>query len=353
MKREPILSRQILTYMLSLTFLIVAVSVLGSFLFYTVIIYYIPGGAEASTENQMTLLDWVWVLISTTISVAISLFFTVKLSARILTPLNSVAASLKKISQGDLAARAHSGRSHLGELKKLVEDFNEMAERLQTLDMQRNSWNAAIAHELRTPVTILRGRLQGLVDGVFEPEPMLFSSLLKQTEGLTNLIDDLRVVSASSPVGFSLSRCEVNLKETLESALTTFAPEFARHAFSLTVTLQDHVCQCDPLRILQCLNVLFDNAVHYATSRALYVSHGVTQGQNWIVVEDAGPGVPEATQKYLFQPFQRGPEAQLVNPGGYGLGLSVVKALMVAHGGDVLYQRTHDHHSVFTLKWPL
>ncbi|MCE0490894.1 ATP-binding protein [Pantoea sp. Mb-10] len=353
MKREPILSRQVLTYMLSLTFTIVAVSVLGSFLFYTVIINYIPGGAEASTEDQMTFLDWVWVLISTTISVAISLFFTVKLSGRILTPLNSLAASLKKISQGDLAARAHYGQSHLGELKKLVDDFNAMAERLQTLDAQRNAWNAAIAHELRTPVTILRGRLQGLVDGVFTPEPMLFGTLLKQTEGLTNLIDDLRVVSASSRVGFSLSRSEVNLKEILESTLSAFSPEFTRHAFSLTITLQDQVCQCDPLRILQCLNVLFDNAVQYATSRALHVSNGVTQGQNWIVIEDEGPGVSDAGQKCLFQPFQRGTEAQIVNPGGYGLGLSVVKALMVAHGGDATYQRTHHNHSVFTLSWPV
>ncbi|MCL7708755.1 sensor histidine kinase, partial [Enterobacter kobei] len=73
---------------------------------------------------------------------------------------------------------------------------NEMAEKLQTLDMQRKSWNAAIAHELRTPVTILRGRLQGLVDGVFEPDPVLFNNLLRQTEGLTRLIEDLRVVSS-------------------------------------------------------------------------------------------------------------------------------------------------------------
>jgi signal transduction histidine kinase len=99
---------------------------------------------------------------------------------------------LEKISQGDLDARAFCASSRLGEINHLVTDFNEMAEKLQTLDIQRKSWNAAIAHELRTPVTILRGRLQGLVDGVFTPDPVLFTNLLKQTEGLTRLIEDLR-----------------------------------------------------------------------------------------------------------------------------------------------------------------
>ncbi|WP_404873593.1 histidine kinase dimerization/phospho-acceptor domain-containing protein, partial [Klebsiella pneumoniae] len=81
------------------------------------------------------------------------------------------------ISQGNLGARASGTSSQLGEINNLVNDFNEMAEKLQTLDVQRNLWNAAIAHELRTPVTILRGRLQGLVEGVFEPEPALFRNL--------------------------------------------------------------------------------------------------------------------------------------------------------------------------------
>ncbi|HGH2267057.1 TPA: HAMP domain-containing protein, partial [Salmonella enterica subsp. enterica serovar Typhimurium] len=128
---------------------------------------------NAGNEDDMTLLDWMWILIASTTSLVISLFFTIKLSTRILKPLNDVAFSLKQISHGNLSARASGSLFQLGEMNHLVNDFNEMAEKLQTLDTQRNLWNAAIAHELRTPVTILRGRLQGLVDGVFEPGPVL------------------------------------------------------------------------------------------------------------------------------------------------------------------------------------
>ena len=319
MNKETILSRQILTYMLLLTFVIIAIAILGSYLFYSFLIYYLPGGMNEGSEDAMTFLDWMWILMASITSLVVALFFTVKLSARIFNPLNDVAYSLKQISQGNLSARAFNSSSKLGEMNRLVNDFNEMAEKLQTLDAQRNLWNAAIAHELRTPVTILRGRLQGLVDGVFEPEPSLFRNLLKQTEGLTNLIEDLRVVSSSGGAGYSLMLSEVDLKATISNALDTFWPDFDKKHFKIVTEINQQYCVCDPLRIIQ----------------------------------DQGPGIPEELQKSLFQPFQRGEYAKNINPEGCGLGLSVVKAIMCAHGGDVSYSLTPENGSLFKLSWPV
>lgn len=352
MNKETLLSRQILTCMLSLTFIIIAIAILGSYLFYSFLIDYLPGGTIAGNENNMTLLDWLWILIATITSLVVSLFFTVKLSARILKPLNAVAYSLKQISQGHLDARASGGSSQLGEMNNLVNDFNEMAEKLQTLDVQRNVWNAAIAHELRTPVTILRGRLQGLVDGVFEPEPALFSNLLKQTEGLTNLIEDLRVVSSSGGVGYTLNLCEVDLKATIANTLDTFSPDFKTKNFHIITELNNQYCICDPLRINQCLTVLFDNALKYSISQTLLVKNGMSVDEVFIIIQDKGPGIPASFQKFLFQPFQRGDDARNINPEGCGLGLSVVKAIMLAHGGNVSYTLTPENHSIFKLSWP-
>lgn len=353
MNREPLLSRQILTYMLSLTFIIIVISVLGSYLFYTFLFDYLPGGTAGGNEDDMTMWDWLWIITTTVISLVISLFFTVKLSARILTPLNAVAHSLKRISQGDLDARAFCASSHLGEINYLVNDFNDMAEKLQLLDIQRKSWNAAIAHELRTPVTILQGRLQGLVDGVFPPDPALFKKLLRQTEGLTRLIEDLRVVSSDGGAGYTLSKSNIDLKETITEALDTFMPEFHRQQFTVTTALKSQRCVCDALRINQCLTVLFDNALHYSTSRTLFIKNGITDKQNFILIQDTGPGIPEAFHPFLFQPFQRDTGAKAINPDGCGLGLSVVKAIMLAHGGDATYQLTKQNHSIFRLTWPV
>ena len=337
MNKESVLSRQILTYMLLLTFTIIAIAILGSWFFYSFILDHLPGGPAAGDDEQMTMWDWVWIGTATTISMIIALFFTVKLSSRILTPLNAVASSLKKISQGDLDARAFCASSRLGEINHLVTDFNEMAEKLQTLDIQRKSWNAAIAHELRTPVTILRGRLQGLVDGVFTPDPVLFNNLLKQTEGLTRLIEDLRVISSDGGAGYTLCQSRTDLKGTIQNALDTFMPEFSRKAFTVNTDLREQQCVFDPLRINQCLTVLFDNALHYSTSRTLIVKNGVSDKGNFILIQDGGPGIPREFHDFLFQPFQRDNGARHVNPEGCGLGLSVVKAIMLAHGGDVTY----------------
>ncbi|HHQ6238629.1 TPA: ATP-binding protein [Klebsiella pneumoniae] len=331
MNKETILSRQILTYMLLLTFVIIAIAILGSYLFYSFLIYYLPGGMNEGSEDAMTFLDWMWILMAS----------------------NDVAYSLKQISQGNLSARAFNSSSKLGEMNRLVNDFNEMAEKLQTLDAQRNLWNAAIAHELRTPVTILRGRLQGLVDGVFEPEPSLFRNLLKQTEGLTNLIEDLRVVSSSGGAGYSLMLSEVDLKATISNALDTFWPDFDKKHFKIVTEINQQYCVCDPLRIIQCLTVLFDNALKYSTSQTLLIKNGITGNDNFIIVQDQGPGIPEELQKSLFQPFQRGEYAKNINPEGCGLGLSVVKAIMCAHGGDVSYSLTPENGSLFKLSWPV
>ncbi|EFP3680671.1 HAMP domain-containing histidine kinase [Salmonella enterica] len=353
MNKEAILSCQILTYMLSLTFVIIAIAVLGTYLFYSFLIDYIPESAAVGDDDTMTFWDWLWIMIATITSLLFSLFFTVKLSARILTPLNAVAYSLKRISQGDLGVRAFCANSHLGEMNDLVNHFNEMAEKMQTLDAQRKSWNAAIAHELRTPITILRGRLQGLVDGVFEPDPTLFNSLLKQTESLTNLIEDLRVISSSGGAGYTLSLIEVDLWDTITNALDAFMLEFNRKHFKVITELKHQNCICDPLRIIQCLTALFDNVLHYSTSQTLIVKNGISDKENYILIQDKGPGIPQELQKRLFHPFQRGEVARDANPGGCGLGLSVVRSIMLAHDGDASYTLTRQNHSVFKLTWPV
>ncbi|EJS8562319.1 HAMP domain-containing histidine kinase [Salmonella enterica] len=353
MNKDTMLSRQILTHMLSLTFIIIAIAVLGSYLFYSFLTDYLPGEMNAGNEDDMTFLDWMWILIASITSLVVSLFFTIKLSTEILKPLNDVACSLKQIAQGNLTARASGSRFQLGDMNNLVNDFNEIAEKLQTLDAHRNLWNAAIAHELRTPVTILRGRLQGLVDGVFEPGPVLFRNLLKQTEALTNLIDDLRVVSSSGGAGYSLKLREVDLETMILNAVDTFLPDFEAKQCKIITKLKYQNSVCDPLRIIQCLNILFDNALKYSTSETLLVKNGVMGNYNFIIVQDEGPGIPEEFQGALFQPFQRGKYAKQINPEGCGLGLSVVKAIMRAHGGNVSYSLTQENGSIFKLSWPV
>lgn len=353
MNKDQALSRQILLFMLSLAFSVITVAVVGSYLFYSFLIDYIPGGMSMTEEDSMNFFDWLWIFMASAISITIAVLLAYKLSARILNPLSSVATSLRRIAQGDLGARAFSAQIHLGEVNNLVNDFNYMAEKLQTLDAARRSWNAAIAHELRTPVTVLKGRLQGLVEGVFEPDPVLFNNLLQQTEGLSRLIGDLRIVGAAEGGEFSLDLKKLSFLDVLGNTTCAFSHEFRHHGFELHTELNDMIIRCDPLRIIQCLTVFFDNAIKYSVPGIITVRNGTSDDTFYIEVEDCGPGIPADFQLHMFEPFQRGSTGRAANPKGCGLGLSVVKAIMHAHGGDVSYTLTKNNGSLFTLRWPV
>lgn len=352
MSRKSDLSKQILLFMLSLTLCIILISVLGSYVFYTVI-YSFPGYASSANEDAVTIVDWIWIIFASLISLAIAVFFAIRLSARILSPLNSVAISLQQITLGDLSARALSKKSHLQEINSLMSDFNLMAEKLQVMDVDRKSWNAAIAHELRTPVTILRGRLQGLVDGVFEPEPRLFKNLLTQTEGLTRLIDDLRVVGSMDANAFSLQIEQDSFDDIIEKSLENFDDKFKKADLSIRFSKKELIVRCDSIRILQCLNIILDNITKYSSPGLIIIDYSMDEKFYNISITDSGPGIDPQFQPFMFEPFQRGRTGRLVNPHGCGLGLSVVRAIMQAHKGDVFYSMSSTCYSTFTLQWPI
>ncbi len=186
----------------------------------------------------------------------------IKSSRRILMPLSSVAASLRRLADGDLDARAAAPDLSLGEAALLVDNFNSMANRLKRMAEAQAFWNAAISHELRTPLTILRGRLQGLAEGVFLPDTSLFCSVLGQVEGLTRLVEDLRVVGMGDNGYLRLELRSVELAEELEAEARLFEPSLENAGFALHLQLR------------QALRALLDNIPRHATPGSVSVQLG-------------------------------------------------------------------------------
>ena len=189
-------------------------SISGFYLFYYLLEVFYPRWYDEPKSMMPSGLEWLWIGLTATVVVALATLIASRLTRRIITPLNSVAASLRRVASGDLEARARGGDTSMAEAATLVNDFNSMAERLSRMSENRVFWNAAIAHELRTPMTILRGRLQGIAEGVFEPGPEQFNSMLTQLEGLTRIIEDLRVVSLaeSGHLDLRLQRSDVSVQ---------------------------------------------------------------------------------------------------------------------------------------------
>ena len=342
------LSRQIALTMMAMAFGVTLLVVLTSYAFYYVWQTYWP---EQFPESAIvpTGPEWVWLLMTTLTALALAAFVAINLSRRILAPLNSVTDSIRRVAQGDLSARAVADDLSLGEAAQLAEDFNRLADQLQRMTEEQTFWNAAIAHELRTPVTILRGRLQGLAEGVFHPDERQFRSLLLQVEGLNQLIEDLRVVSLAESGHLSLHYQHVDLAAEIRASVDFIGDSLAKAGQYPVLDLQITETYCDPTRIRQALLALLDNTKRHATPGTILIQTRVENGLYRLSVSDEGPGIPEAFIPHVFTAFRRSPDTR---SGGSGLGLAVVAAIARAHGGQSLCSATPQGGTRFDICFP-
>ncbi|MCW7541347.1 ATP-binding protein [Aquabacterium sp. A7-Y] len=350
MRTSAGLRRQIVLWMGLLSVAVAVFSLLGFYAFYVVALKRWPGIISEGVTPSGAELGW---MVGTTLAaLVLTVVVAVKLSRRILAPLNAVAQSLRQVAKGNLAARARHDNRAVGEAAQLVHDFNAMAERLDHMARERTLWHAAIAHELRTPVTVLSGRLQGLSDGVFEAGEAQFRSLLTQVEGLGRLIEDLRVLGLEESGHLRLQLEETDLASEVASVVQAFEPRLRAAGFVLALDLDEPaVAVCDPVRIRQALLALLENALHHAVPGLLRICAGVDGGVCRLRVEDAGPGIDPALSSRVFDAFQRGEPTKPSGRGGSGLGLAVVRAIAQAHAGQASCRPSSTGGTVFEVAW--
>ena len=352
MKINAGLSRQITISMSLLVLGIIVLVQISSYILYALLLRYQPEFFDDPHNYSPSMEEWVYMGVSTVCSLAIAVAVAGKLSRRILAPLNSVAQSLRRVAQGDLAARAATDDHSIGEAAQLVGDFNLMAERLQHMEQERGFWNAAIAHELRTPVTILRGRLQGFTDGVFVPDQVQFHSLLTHVEGLSRLIEDLRIVALAGSGHLELHRVQADLAREIGTVIELAGPALQAAGFQIEVQASRTPVLCDPMRVRQALLALLENARRHATPGRLRISATVADGVCSLWVEDEGPGIAPELAQHVFEAFQRGEQSRSRESGGSGLGLAVVGAIAKAHGGHAVCRPSPLGGTLFELRWP-
>ncbi|MBN3138182.1 ATP-binding protein [Pectobacterium punjabense] len=279
--------------------------------------------------------DWVLTLISGLLSSVVALGFAWSFARKVIIPLNAVAESARKIAEGQLSERATHSVREIRETALLVDDFNTMADKLEVMSSEMKKWNAAIAHELRTPVTVLQGRIQGILDGVFEKDDRQFLLLLNQTEGLSRLIDDLRVLSLSDSGQLYLYRETVQMDQLIVTSVELFRDELERKGLTPAIDAEQMTGFVDKIRISQILSALLSNAIKYAIPGKILITCHLVKGDIRITVEDEGPGIPPQDIAAIFDAFYRADNVRSARTDGSGLGLAVVSSIARAHGGQV------------------
>jgi two-component system, OmpR family, sensor histidine kinase AdeS len=242
-------------------------------------------------------------------------------------PLLRHVAALRRtaatVRQGNLQARVAGFRMTAAEIDQFSSDFNALIERVERAERESRDSAAALAHELRTPLAVIRGRLQGLLDGVFPTDQASIRLVLQQVELLNRLVEDLRFLTLFE-AGRMVFRAEsVDLTAQVRAVLADYP--------NVTAALAKVQVKGDAARLWQALAALLDNAARHAGG-ADRVELAAKGGQAVLRVMDRGPGLPDAAADRVFDRFFR---AENAAPDGSGLGLSVVQAIVAGHGGQI------------------
>ncbi|MGG6897673.1 ATP-binding protein [Rhizobium sp. BR 315] len=328
------LNRQIIWSTTIVAFVSLSVMFFG-FLIYGWVWDWLFPGAISSDEWAPT--DFVVLAINVAIGQAVGAYVGWRLARRLVKPLITVAHAARTIAEGDFTGRA-TGQGTFGEADRLIEDFNQMAEKLQRAEKELQYSNSAIAHELRTPLTILRGRMQGLADGVYEPSQDAFLGLVKHIDSLTRIVEDLKTLSLMNAGRMELQISSFDLAAEVGDTLDTMRPALSAQRLELVVNMLSAPLNADRARVRQVVLALIDNAARYAPGSRLEVRTFMRGGFAILQVSDTGPGMTPLEQEYAFERFWRADEARSRRAGGSGLGLSVVKAIAEAHGGKAMIE---------------
>jgi signal transduction histidine kinase len=296
----------------------------------------------------------VWPSVSGIIAGAIAMAMVWFLSRGMTSPLREMAKATSEMAKGNYDRRVSaSSRDEVGELARA---FNQMAAELAETDRVRRDLVANVSHELRTPITALQAVLENLVDGVTDPDPETFRTMLAQVERLGRLVKQLLDLSRLESGVVPLERSEFRVEPLLAHAVREqqlHAPEIP---VSVSVESPDLTADGDPERVHQVVANLLENAVRHTPQggsvevRARRLDSGVT-----IEVLDEGPGIAEADEARIFERFYRADTARASTDGGAGLGLAIAQWIVDLHGGDIHPERRDPHgcRMVVTLPRPL
>jgi signal transduction histidine kinase len=270
------------------------------------------------------------------IAVAIALIMTFFLSRRILAPVKALTSAATRLGLGDFSQRVQvKDRSELGEL---ADTFNSMANDLERAEQLRQNMVADIAHELRTPLSNIRGYLEAIRDGVIEQDVDTIRSLDEEATLLSRLVDDLQELSFAEAGELKLVCQAENIGELIKQTVAGVQAQAITKGLSVSVGLPDKLppVNIDSHRISQVLRNLLENAVaHTAKGDAITVSARQQENYVEVAVTDTGEGIPVEDLPNIFERFYRVDKSRARATGGTGLGLTIAKRLVEAHGGKI------------------
>ena len=302
-------------------------------------LYIIPSEDTGFNPGSMELLYYAigrFFLMGGLIAIIAAVVITFLLSRYILRPVKELSTAARRLGSGDFSQRVTvSGE---GEIEEMSQTFNTMADNLQHAEELRQNMVTDIAHELRTPLTNIKGYLEGISDGVIAPDPKTITLLNEEASLLSRLVEDLQELNLADAGEIKLARQPEDLSPLITQTVAAMQPQAGERGLTMQTTLPETLpmVSIDTSRIHEVLHNLLENAIfHTPTGGRITVTARLTDGFVEVEITDTGVGIPASDLMDIFERFYRVDKSRTRATGGNGLGLTISKRLVEAHGGSI------------------
>ena len=262
--------------------------------------------------------------------IALAIFLIVRAGRRFASPVVDVMEAADRVAAGDYETRVEERGSR--EVRRLGRVFNEMTERLGTNEARRRQLLADVAHELRTPLSVIRANLEAIIDGLYPMDEAQLRQVLEETTVMTRLLDDLQTLSTAEAGALTLHRERIAPRLLIDAAVGSFSAQAQEKGIRLqgrADALPD--IEMDRLRIGEVLSNLLSNALRHTPSGGeVVLSAAATETGVEFSIVDTGSGIAQDRLPHVFDRFSRAPDSP-----GSGLGLAIAKSLIDVHGGEI------------------
>lgn len=270
-------------------------------------------------------------------------------------PLGQIFNAIDSVAEGDLSVRVPDDDSP--QFGELIKRFNKMVDELERADQQRRNLTADIAHELRTPLHIIQGNLEGIIDGVYQPTPQHINNTLDETKLLSRLVNDLQTLSLAETGQLPLHPTRFLLADLMADLTSSFSSQAAFHGIELITNLPDpkQEITADYDRMNQVLSNILSNALRHTPKGgtiSIEIESGVSGDRGVrILVKDTGAGIAPDNLPFIFDRFWRGDKSRSDRIHS-GLGLAIAKQLIQAHSGEISVQSEIGRGTTFIIELP-
>jgi two-component system OmpR family sensor kinase/two-component system sensor histidine kinase BaeS len=329
------------------------------FAFFAIIMCFFGGGAALLyflfTEYSGIRNIWLLVCCAPVVFVVLAVFIIFNLYMRLGRPLEQLFDTINAVEAGDLSARVPDNKSDM--YSDLFKRFNKMVGELERAEQQRRNLTADIAHELRTPLHIIQGNLEGIVDGVYEPTTEHINNTLDETRLLARLVSDLQTLSLAESGQLPLHPTRFLLADLIHDLTSSFSTQAASQNIDLTSRIADlhQLLTADYDRLNQVLSNLISNSLRHTPQggRISIETESITGEERSvrIIVKDTGEGIAPEDLPFIFDRFWRGDRSRSERSHS-GLGLAITKQLVHAHGGTIEAQSEPGKGTTFTIQLP-